>query len=114
MRPISPIRERVFDRSSLFSFDLAFRRGLRMIYRHVGRFAGVEAAVDVSVAQDDLDVTAGLMERNGFYKLSRFAERAPGAPGVGAARAGVVGGKRDLRLSVIGIQQLAEIIRSQL
>lgn len=85
-----------------------------MIHRHIRRRACIETPVNISITQHDLDVAARLVERNGFDELGRFPEGTPGAPGVGAARACIVGGKRNFGFSVVGIQQFAEIIGSQL
>lgn len=85
-----------------------------MICRHIRRRACIEPPVHIGIAQHNLDIAARLVEGNDFDEFGRFPERPPGAPGVGSAGAGIVSGKRDFRFTVVGIQQLAEIVGSQL
>src|SRR5258708_2042644 len=85
-----------------------------MVDGHIGRGTRVEAAKHNRGGEQHLNVAPRLLERNGFNELGRFAEGTPRTPKIGSARAGIVGGERYFRLTRIRIQQVAEIVSSQL
>src|SRR5204863_6609873 len=68
------------------------------------RASGINHAVELRVAKDDLDVFARLRERDGFDKLRNFFVIAFGFPSGDAVFAGVIGSKRAFR----GARQLDE------
>ena len=58
--------------------------GLGVVKGNVGMGASVEAAVEVGVAEHNLDIAAGFVERNCLHELGGLAERSPVAPYGGA------------------------------
>src|SRR4051794_36018675 len=62
------------------AFEFAFRGRLRMVWGDVGHRAGIQAPVNVRVAQNNLDVSSSFVKRHRFDEFRRFAKRAPSAP----------------------------------
>ncbi len=80
------------------------RRRLGVVWGEVGFETGVEAAIDVGVAFDDLDVEAGFVEGDDFDEIGGFFEGSPVAPQVGATGSGVVGGEDPFHLAVVAVE----------
>ena len=66
--------------------------GLRNVSWDIGVGTCVEAAIDVGVAENDLDIAAGFVEGDDFGELGRFFEWAPCPPKGATTGAGVVSG----------------------
>ena len=73
----------------------------------------VDGLVGLLVAQDGLDVLAGLGEGNGFHKLVHAVVGAGGLPFEDAVVAGVVGRQRVLLDAAEFVQGLAQVARAQ-
>ena len=78
-----------------------FGFGFGDVGRNIGFGAGVETAVDVGVAEDDLDIAASFVEGDDLGKFGGFVEGTPSAPEGTPAGAGVVRGEGDFGFSTI-------------
>src|SRR6185436_5465404 len=89
-----------------------YRRRERQLPRR--RLAGIDAPVDIGVAQHDLDVIVGLAEGNGFHELGGLPELAPGGPGFRTRQTSVVGGQRGFPAALQAVGDRTQVVRSQL
>src|SRR5690242_1826252 len=80
------------------------RRSMRWPALHL--LVRIQAAVDLGVAHDGLNVVAGLGERDRFDELGDVAELGVAKPVVDAVGSGVIRGERVLDLSVVAINHL--------
>ena len=67
----------------------------------------------VSVAEHDLDIAAGFVERDNFDELGRFAEGSPGPPEIGAARTGIVGSESEFGLTAVRVEQIMKVVGAE-
>src|SRR4051794_30631552 len=101
MRRTLPARIRFGSRLGPIGWDL-------------GQFPRIQAPVSVGVPENHLDVVAGLVKWNRLHKFRLLAERPPGLPELGAARACVVGSQDIFLLSAKRIHQVSNVHSSKL